>query len=76
MSASPTPPSAPQPFARLLKEEAGQAGEVPQVAAQADTLPSGTPVPSAEASKPAEAADKPADAPEPAEAPKAAEASE
>lgn len=76
MSASPTPPSAPQPFARLLKEEAGQAGEVPQVAAQADTLPSGTPVPSAEAPKPAEAADKPADAPEPAEAPKAAEASE
>ena len=76
MSASPTPPSAPQPFARLLKEEAGQAGEVPQVAAQADTLPGGTPVPSAEAPKPAEAADKPADAPEPAEAPKAAEASE
>lgn len=76
MSASPTPPSAPQPFARLLKEEAGQAGEVPQAAAQADTLPSGTPVPSAEAPKPAEAADKPADAPEPAEAPKAAEASE
>ena len=76
MSASSTPPSAPQPFARLLKEEAGQAGEVPQVAAQADTLPGETPAPSVEAPKPAEAADNPADAPESAEAPKAAEASE